>query len=640
MIRSSARRATVAALAASSLFIAGPGLAAPAASASAGLEGSIVAAATAAADGWRHPADVLPERSLGVLVLRDGAGQVGGLRTAWSDGLAAGPLGDLIAAIPNIGAVRIGWFGLSADAGTDPWSAAAALLGDQLAVGLLPPADGAAGDEPLPVLIAFAAGERGAIVDRVLGSVRRLAGIERAGRIDPDRQDDVAGGTITRVSDELSAGRRGPYLVLAPADRTVREVLRQLDAADPAGATTVIPATVPASVAAADSAPDAAGGAGVAGMDAIPDDAAVWARVSPAVLQQLTGALPSRLPNPLGSVVAGGWVKSLASAERTLGWLSWTGNEVRLGVDLPSSAGLPATHAAFRTPAIATPVIDLRGVAGYLGEIALPRDMASIVQQRESLMTTGAAGQLIEFVNGISAIMGNFDMLEEVFSRLGGPMRLVAVNRPAAGAGAGADAETRRPVPELPMFALVMPVASPSPDLAARIRSGALTAMGIINIERGNQQQPGLIVDTDRIGEVRTVFGRFPAAADGEIPDISANFAPTIAVVRDRIIIASDPALLRSFVEAGAGSDRTDLPGDAMHVSGAALADILGRNRETLIAGRMIDEGESRAEAESFTDRLMAGLAAVRDIGARVTVDDEAARGEMVVRFRVAGERE
>ncbi len=621
-------------------------------------------APAAASATWPHPARMLADGPgvLAVLGVRDGGDRLLRMRADWPDGPAAGPLGDALAQVPNLGALRIGLFGLAMDAGTDPWTALASALGDRLAIGLFPAPADSGSDEPLAVAIAMATGERAEVLDVVLASVARLVGIERGGRLDPERSLAVGRGRLLRISPELAIGRRGPYLIASPSKSAVRQALEALDDADVPAA---IPPRLPESVAErpAGLAP-AAGGArhdGAAATGLVPSEAGIWLELSPSVLAMGTAEVPERLDDAAAAIVGGGVTHALAAAERAIAWLSWDADALRLGIEAPSRAAVPPAHRGFAFDRPAGGDLDAAALPGYLGEVRLPRDLAAIVRDREAIMTIGASGQLIEFVTGLSAVMGGFDVLEEVFARLDGPLRLVAVNRPPpAGDGANRDAgDARRPVPELPMLALELPVADPSPDLADRVRSATLTAMGIVNVERGNVDQPGLVIDVDRIGDLRYVSGRFPDPPPGVTPDVIANVAPAVAVLDGRILVTTDPALLEAIVRqldgsTFAGDDRDDerasardraggsrerdgdpeRGGDRIHLDGPAVHSLITRNRETLIAGRMVEEGESRVQAEAFVDRLLAGVDLLRDLELRVQVDDRGLHGRLAVRLR------
>ncbi|MFK7961948.1 MAG: hypothetical protein AB8G96_15650 [Phycisphaerales bacterium] len=574
-----------------------------------------IATGQIAVRGAEHPAALTPANAAAVLVLRDGQGIVEHLRRAWVDGqLADSAIAEAIESLEQFEAMRFGMLGFSAGAGVDPWNAVGHVLGDHAALALLPTAEG---NDPIPVLVTRVAntpGDQdgaGDTVDKLVSAIARLSGIERRGRINPDHLSPMHGGTLLRISDELAIGRHGSLLVVSPSVAAVEEVLQHADRPDPVRVRAVN-----------DMRRD------------IPRDARAWLTGNDEIVSLAQSQIPAMTDNPLSALLLGGWFEAVRQVDAPIAWLDVRDGTIRIRSEGTLAGPLDPPYRAFLAPETTTRGIDFSEVPGHLGEMAVHRSLADMVTHRETLMTLPAANGFVEFTNNMSALMGGTDIIDTIYGRVQGPIRVVAARRRGHAGGDGTAGEVAAPIaatPELPAFAMVMTLNDPPNGLDAQLRSGAVALMSVLNIERRQENLSGMLLDSIERHGVKASVGRFVAPPDGAEAGMEHNFAPALTLHGNQLIVSSDPELLFDLVAAMGNEDaRTELPArDTMVIDGPELTALLVRNRDALVAARMLEDGLTRQQAAAATDELLEYAGLVRRIRTDATIDGTRARAEL-----------
>jgi hypothetical protein len=130
-------------------------------------------------------------------------------------------------------------------------------------------------------------------------------------------------------------------------------------------------------------------------------------------------------------------------------------------------------------------------------------------------------------------------------------------------------------------------------------------AIGLVNFTRGQQAEPGLIIDRPQHDGTKITVAYFapPTEEDRSAIDVRFNFRPTLAMPGDYLILSSTEQLATAIMDGLAQEvKQATKPVAGMHslvdIDGGHLASILAANRETLIRNNMVEEGHSRSEAE------------------------------------------
>ncbi len=499
-------------------------------------------------------------------------------RFAADHDLMGGPIGALIRSNPE---VLQGWLflnGIAAVAGTDVWTAVEHVIGDDACLGVAIEV----GEEPAFVLAATT--DDAAQRDRIIDGLFTAIGIA------PDRPSRTqAGSHVFALGDDLEVARAGSVLVISNRAALLDDALDGgrvvgdevwFDAAD----------------------------------ERASDDAIAWMTIDPALRDTIPpdAIVPVHAEEALPGVLFGGWQAVLSDLAGAFATVETDDHELVATVELTSSMPLAPSRAGFLPGLDRTARWSGDQIAGYIGEIDLRRSWAQLVADRESFLTLAGSAELVDFTTGLSNVMGGLDFVEDVLTRIDGPVRLIASDR-------SFDGHPVRPTPSLPSFALVADLQVPEgSDLPRRLYSAGQIALSVVSMDQSQKEQVGLLLDVDRHSGHRIIFGRYPDPADAsaEAPaevGVRHNFDPGMAVANGSLVIASSREMLEATLDAitaqpaRAAATMGDVV-DRVHVKAKTLVSALERNREALVVGRMLEEGRSRAEADREINAFFALL--------------------------------
>lgn len=561
---------------------------------------SLLAPATRA--GESKTAEYVPDRVLAAVTLRDGDRHLQHLREFLDEaGFADSPVYRNLVANPGVLQAQIGLAGIVATAGLDPWAAAGAVLGRELTLGLAP----RAGGKPAALLVI--APREPAALDRLLSVIQSMTGLVIEGKPDPGRSEKAGDVVVFHVNAELHHCRVDDALLVANDTDLLRAALE----AKRRGAGRLC-----------DSA------AWRTARERVPPDAPAWVFVDARRLLAEIGErreLPAQLPNPLGGFLFGGWWHALRTAEHAVAWLRIAPRELRLSASIESTTALPETHRGYAWNGNAGPGWDASKLPAYVSEVVVGRDWSALFAEREALLTLPAAGDLVNFSNTMTTLMGQLDFVDGLLPAVNGPARLILARQDFSG-------RELIPTPKLPAFALVVPLKMADPvEFGRRLQSASQMALTLINADAMQKHEPAFLLDVDRYRDVRMVYAEYPrnasapmmsgpsggeptpagsapAATQPRTVGVRYNFAPAAAVVNDAYVVATSRQLLEAIIDRALDA-RGELPAnagrDCWRASLRELAAILRDNREEMVIQNMLEKDHARAAAEAEIDTLL-----------------------------------
>lgn len=321
-------------------------------------------------------------------------------------------------------------------------------------------------------------------------------------------------------------------------------------------------------------------------------------------LPQVQAALDQE-GNPLLALLLAPLMHTFRQSEWLAMGLGVDGTTFTLNIAGDSGSSDPAASNAFARPAQpdggALPNVNVpRQIAG----VSLYRDLHKFYAAKDDLFPQRTSG-LIFFENMMGIFFTGRDLTEEVLAELTPEVRLVV-------AGQEYVPEVGTPEPQLPGFALVFRMRNPE-KFSPIAEEAWQKALGLINFTRGQQAEPGLILDRPTHAGVKYTMAYFspPAEGDQTPADMRFNFQPALAMPGDYVILSSTDALAKDLIEALQGEAETGTaPVGGKHsiveLSGRSLAALLGANRESLITSNMVEKGHGRLEAEGDIGMLLA----------------------------------
>jgi hypothetical protein len=316
-------------------------------------------------------------------------------------------------------------------------------------------------------------------------------------------------------------------------------------------------------------------------------------------IPKLSQAL-SQAENPLGELLLAG----IRDALKNSSWLS-LGLSIK-GESLALRAvadGKPGAASAFMSPTGSAGALPILCVPRQLAGLSFYRDLHAFYTAKDQLFPERTSG-LIFFENMMGIFFSGRDLTEEVFGETSPEVRLVA-------AAQQYDKAVGAPRVQIPAFALVL--RAKHADEFARVAEEAWQkAIGLTAVTRGQQAEPGLIIDREDYHGVRFSFATNARGKDDDKAHLPSrfNFSPALARVGDCFVLSSTAGLARDLIDALNKTAKTANPLAGMHTmasaDGVQLSELLKANRETLIERNMVEKGHARDQAEHEIDAFTA----------------------------------
>lgn len=346
--------------------------------------------------------------------------------------------------------------------------------------------------------------------------------------------------------------------------------------------------------------------------NAVPPGAVAWAYVNIRRIRDLAGAEADvKLDSFLGAMLLGGVVDALRSAESAVLWL-----EADEGALTVRGTLFGANHVPLKPFRVDSEVAGdwlCFDIPGLIGSVELARDWTAFWDAREVLMNTDGLRGLNEFAGTLTTLLGSLDFSSELLPQLRPSMRILAARQEFHGPA---------PTPELPGFALLVHLKDAA-RIGRRLEQGALTAMSILNLDMGQKMLPQFNIGLDQHAGAKMIVAMYPEDLDPGMRGIRYNFAPAIAIVGDRFVIATSRKTLTDIIDALARmpeSRPADRPkddsaaADSLRVDLRELIKLLDANREVFVTNRMLEEDLTRETAASQVAMFLDVAKALKDL--------------------------
>jgi len=375
------------------------------------------------------------------------------------------------------------------------------------------------------------------------------------------------------------------------------------------------------------------GGASLADNDAYKKALAVrdespsaWAFLDVATLREAGVAkeiFNARPDNFVGEMIAGGVLGTLSRTPYATATLDVRREGIRLLLATPRDPEWTASKRKYffghDGQAAAPPLLEPEGT---LLSLSLHRDLGEMWATAPDLLNEKGNAELSKADSDLSTLFGGRNFGREALGALGPQVQFVLARQKFE------DKSYAAPDIKLPAGALVFQLKEP--DKSQRtLRVAFQSVVGFLNIIGGQQGQPSLELETERIGDARVLATSYPPIGkkegDNKTPaggPIRNNFSPSVAFIGDRFIISSTRKLAVELAtdkvpqrKIGANTYLT--------LSGGVLKAILGDNREQLVAKNMLEKGHTRQQAAGEIDLLLTALSWIDSASLRLGAGKE-----------------
>lgn len=286
---------------------------------------------------------------------------------------------------------------------------------------------------------------------------------------------------------------------------------------------------------------------------------------------------------------------------RTAPWLGaslrLTTQEVALDIFAPISKDLEESHAPFFPTPYEVPM-PLLGNLVMQG--VLTRDLGVWWTSRDLYMQERAVVESVE-ADGTLALLFGRDPGSEIFAWLENDIRLLASILPE-------EARAGLPI-EYPAGAIGLRIKKDAPeDLRDSFASAFLAAVTFANLEGGGMAQQPMLLNIEQTEQGSIYSASFRTPPKDQPLAARNNLSPSLLVGKDGAIwISSSLSLLHEI--AAAPNQMVAAHGLWFDLEVPQLREILERDRNILVANRLLKEGGDMKAATGFVDMMMAGLA-------------------------------
>jgi hypothetical protein len=345
---------------------------------------------------------------------------------------------------------------------------------------------------------------------------------------------------------------------------------------------------------------------------------------------------PDKSDNFLGAMLAGDLVELGSRADLICASLDARGDELTLTIDVPGEpAALPDHFRSFGHARAQLPLA-LLAPEGTLLTWALRRDWARFWEDRIELCDPATEKEFADLKTNLGLFFGGRSLPDDVLPQLDDEILFVLSRQSYPGI-------EQPPKVRYPAGAFVYRARGDASKLGRGFAIGVHSLVALVNVDRAQKNQTPLLPFVDDFEGV-TVYGGRGLTDDERPPDpVLFNVSPCACWTQDRIVLSSSEELLHSIVRelkkpvsGPAAPGRTGLAPagctSVMRVDGAALRALALDDREVLVSNAVLNEGKSQEEAEMQTDLLCEALAQLSHASLATRVE----QGGMRVELRVA----
>jgi hypothetical protein len=575
----------------------------------------IVALAASVSVGQTLPAaaELLPEDTLAVMTLHNGAGLVSEFRDSrWLKQFLGTEGWRSLSQEEGVLKAQGGLYFVAGACRMEPWQLVGQGLGRELTVALIP---GRGGSEPSLVVVIKP--DQAEAARRLLDQVLTLSGAVRGG-------EPVEG--RSHVVDGIRGYQLNPGAYVVSFDDLIvfcndGDVLEKIVTAR---------ASNEKKLAGTEAVKQAAG--------LHPKEAVATGYVNVKLIRGLRSEpFTSKLDNAIGAMVFGGLQQAAREADAAALWITADEGQVCAAARLIGGQAPEPTLRLFAAQPRETRDWAALRIPGLLSGIHVSRDWSGLWDERERLLNADGLRDLLSFASTLTTLMGGMDFSSELLPELEPTLHLLAARQVF---------EKDAPAPQLPGFALLMQLKDAA-KLGPRLENAALMTLSIINVDAGQKMRPQYQMQVDQYRNTRLMTARFPESAGPGPRDIRYNFEPSMAAVGDRFVIATSRRLLEQLIDAEGNLPKIDLAprdsakppaparrsGDVFWIDASELVRVLEANRELLVTQRMLEEDLERNRAAGQVGILLDALKTLD----RIEVNMDLHAGTIAARVGLAG---
>jgi len=249
------------------------------------------------------------------------------------------------------------------------------------------------------------------------------------------------------------------------------------------------------------------------------------------------------------------------------------------------------------------------------------RDLAAMWAGADDLYDENAAAEIAKADSNLSTLFGGRDFGNEILGAAGPELQFVLARQSYE------DTNIPKPAIKLPAGALVVSLVDP--EMTRQFKVAFQSAIGLVNFGQAQNGSPQFELNSEKRGSGEIVSAVYlvdkGVQKDGE-GLIQYNVSPTIAFVKDKLILSSAASLASELLDL-ATTDAAVTQDAAVNTQILAdlqaIGTILKYNQKHLVAQNMLEKGHGKEAAEREIGSFLKILDYVNDVSIRLTTETE-----------------
>ncbi len=355
-----------------------------------------------------------------------------------------------------------------------------------------------------------------------------------------------------------------------------------------------------------------------------------WAFVDVEVIRESARKpFEDQINNPVLELLVGGIQSALAHSPYATATLTGDANAVSLKGSTPFQEDwIPEYREYYFGPNASGRGPVMPHVEGQLFALSTYRDVSEMWLRAGDLFNANINDGFAQADANLSTLLAGRDFGEDILGSFESEVVVVATRQ---------DFSERLPRPtlQLPAFAGVFRLKEPG-TMTRELRRIFQSLVGFLNVVGAMNGQNQLEMQMEKVGEnaelVSATFVPEPDQQDSTDAEVIFNFSPTVGFAGERFVVASSTELARALVGEKPADAENLIDNTRANLHTSVLKQVLADNREQLIAQNMLEDGNSREEAEAVIDLILQVVGYFEGVTVRLTPVDGFLETELQVR--------
>ncbi len=301
--------------------------------------------------------------------------------------------------------------------------------------------------------------------------------------------------------------------------------------------------------------------------------------------------------NPIGEILVGGILDVLKETSYVTASLSGAGQSAQLRISIPfEQSWVSEAREHYFGPRGTGQAREIPDVPDVLFATSAYRNFSEMWLRAGDLFNENINDKFAEADSTLTTLFSGKDFGEDILGAISPEILFISTRQ---------EFPQDRPAPalKLPAFAVVAEMREPE-TTSREFRRIFQSLIGFFNVVGSMNGQPQLELDMDKFEDGELVSATFVPLAGEEDKDparINFNFSPTVAFSGNRVIIASTTGLARNLISAKKSEKHNSekIVNTTALLSAPVLKAVLEDNLSQLISNNMLEEGNTREEAEN-----------------------------------------